>query len=101
MIIALGTNGNFNSSTGQKLIDYLGPDRTIYWIDAYGRDLPVQKDVNQTIRRVAAANQNVHVIAWSKEGGKHPDWFYQDGIHLNITGQKKFARFIKKNLITE
>ena len=101
VIIALGTNGNFNSATGQKLIDYLGPDRTIYWIDAYGRDLPVQKDVNQTIRRVAAANQNVHVIAWSKEGGKHPDWFYQDGIHLNITGQKKFARFIKKNLITE
>lgn len=101
VIIALGTNGNFNSATGQKLIDYLGPDRTIYWIDAYGRDLPVQKDVNQTIRRVAAANQNVHVIAWSKEGGKHPGWFYQDGIHLNITGQKKFARFIKKNLITE
>ena len=101
VIIALGTNGNFNSATGQKLIDYLGPDRTIYWIDAYGRDLPVQKDVNQTIRRVAAANQNDQVIAWSKEGGKHPDWFYQDGIHLNITGQKKFARFIKKNLITE
>lgn len=101
VIIALGTNGNFNSATGQKLIDYLGPYRTIYWIDAYGRDLPVQKDVNQTIRRVAAANQNVHVIAWSKEGGKHPGWFYQDGIHLNITGQKKFARFIKKNLITE
>ena len=51
--------------------------------------------------KTADANQNVHVIAWSKEGGKHPDWFYQDGIHLNITGQKKFARFIKKNLITE
>lgn len=67
MIIALGTNGNFNSATGQKLIDYLGPDRTIYWIDAYGRDLPVQKDVNQTIRRVAAANQNVHVICGQRK----------------------------------
>lgn len=101
VIIALGTNGNFNSATGQKLIDYLGPDRTIYWIDAYGRDLPGTKDVNNTIRRVAKANNNVHVIAWSKEGPKHPDWFYQDGIHLNITGQKKFAKFVQKNMITE
>ena len=101
VIIALGTNGNFNSATGQKLIDYLGPDRTIYWIDAYGRDLPGAKDVNNTIRRVAEANNNVHVIAWSKEGPKHPDWFYQDGIHLNITGQKKFAKFVRKNMITE
>ncbi len=101
VIIALGTNGNFNSATGQKLIDYLGPDRTIYWIDAYGRDLPGTKDVNNTIRRVAKANNNVHVISWSKEGPKHPDWFYQDGIHLNITGQKKFAKFVQKNMITE
>ena len=63
VIIALGTNGNFNSATGQKLIDYLGPDRTIYWIDAYGRDLPGAKDVNNTIRRVAEANNNVHVLS--------------------------------------
>lgn len=98
VIIALGTNGRFNSSTAQKLIDYLGPDRTIYWIDAYGRNLPVQKLVNDTIRKVAKANPNVRVIAWSKEGGKHPDWFYQDGIHLNITGQKKYARFVYKSM---
>ncbi len=98
VIIALGTNGCFNSSTAQKLIDYLGPDRTIYWIDAYGRNLPVQENVNKTIRKVAKANPNVQVIAWSKEGRKHPDWFYQDGIHLNITGQKKYARFIYKNV---
>ncbi len=36
IIISLGTNGNFNPATGQELIDYLGPDRTIYWINAYG-----------------------------------------------------------------
>ena len=49
VIIALGTNGNFNSKSGQKLIDYLGKDRTIYWIDTYGKHLDIQKDVNNTI----------------------------------------------------
>ena len=43
VIIALGTNSNFNSKSGQKLIDYLGKDRTIYWIDTYGKHLDIQK----------------------------------------------------------
>lgn len=94
VIIALGTNSNFNSKSGQKLIDYLGKDRTIYWIDTYGKHLDIQKDVNNTIQRVVAANKNVQRIYWSKEGVKHPDWFYQDGVHLNPHGEKKYARFI-------
>ena len=57
VIIALGTNSNFNSKSGQKLIDYLGKDRTIYWIDTYGKHLDIQKDVNNTIQRVVAANK--------------------------------------------
>ena len=43
---------------------------------------------------VVAANKNVQRIYWSKEGVKHPDWFYQDGVHLNPHGEKKYARFI-------
>lgn len=98
VIIALGTNGNFNSAVGQKLINYLGKDRTIYWIDVYGKDLSIQNEVNTTIDRVVSANKNVHRIYWSKEGAKHPDWFYQDGIHLNPHGEKKYAKFILEKL---
>jgi len=98
VIIALGTNGVFNSATGQALIDYLGTDRTIYWINAYGKNLGCQRDVNKTIQKLAKKNNNVSVIPWAKEGKKHPDWFYQDGIHLNPKGQAGFARFIKKKI---
>ena len=98
VIIALGTNGVFNPATGQALIDYLGTDRTVYWINAYGKNLSCQRDVNKTIQKLAKKNDNVSVIPWAKEGKKHPDWFYQDGIHLNPTGQAGFARFIKKKI---
>lgn len=94
VIISLGTNGNFNESTGQELIDYLGPDRTIYWINAYGKKLAIQDDVNKTINKLANENDNVHVISWAKKAKKHSDWFYQDGIHLNKEGQKGFAKFV-------
>lgn len=98
IIIALGTNGVFNPATGQALIDYLGADRKIYWINAYGKNLGCQREVNKTIQKLAKKNSNVSVIPWAKEGKKHSDWFYQDGIHLNPTGQAGFARFIKKNI---
>lgn len=94
VLIALGTNGKFNEVTGQELIDYLGTERTIYWITAYGKKLSWQKEVNHTIAKLAQKNPNVHLIPWAKEAKKHPDWFYQDGTHLNTKGQKGFAEFI-------
>lgn len=101
VIISLGTNGTFNSATGQELIDYLGGERTIYWIDAYGEKLDIQKEVNRTIHQLVKKNSNVHLIPWSQEGKKHPGWFYQDGTHLNLKGQEGFSRFIQKNIATE
>lgn len=96
VIISLGTNGKFNPATGQELIDYLGKDRTIYWVNVYGKDLRWQKIVNKTIQKLADNNVNVHVISWAKKARKHPDWFYQDGIHLNTAGQDGFSHFVKK-----
>lgn len=98
IIISLGINGKFNEVTGQELIDYLGKDRIIYWINAYGKKLAWQKDVNKTIQRLVDKNENLHLISWSKEGEKHPDWFYQDGTHLNTKGQTGFSQFVEKEI---
>lgn len=98
ILISLGTNGNFNPATGEALIDYLGGERTIYWINVYGKDLDIQKQVNSTIRNLVKKYDNVHLISWAEEGKKHPDWFYQDGIHLNTKGQSGFAEFIHEQL---
>lgn len=98
VIISLGTNSKFNPATGQELIDYLGSERTIYWINAYGKKLDFQKEVNKTIDNLAKKNQNVHVIYWDKEAKKHPNWFYQDGTHLNTKGQKGFSAFVIREM---
>ncbi len=98
VIISLGTNSKFNPVTGQELIDYLGSERTIYWINAYGKKLDFQKEVNKTIDNLAKKNPNVHVIYWDKEAKKHPNWFYQDGTHLNTKGQKGFSDFVIREM---
>ena len=96
VIISLGTNGKFNPATGKKLINCIGKKRSIYWINTYGKNLSWQKEVNTAIQNLADKNENVHVIPWAKEAKNHPDWFYQDGTHLNTKGQDGFSRFIKK-----
>lgn len=98
VIISLGTNGKFNPATGEKLINCIGKKRNIYWITAYGKNLSWQKEVNTAIQKLADKNKNVHVIPWAKEAKNHPDWFYQDGTHLNTKGQDEFSRFIKKQI---
>lgn len=94
VILALGTNGPFAPSDGQGLIDRLGPERQIYWVTAYGSHLSWQEQSNESIRTVAAQNDNVTVVDWAALASGHGDWLYSDGIHLQGGGQSAYARMI-------
>ncbi len=98
VIIHLGTNSRFDQETGQKLIDYLGPDRTIYWMTCRGPSLYYINDVNDTIRQLAEANSNVSVLDWQAYSAEHYEWFYSDGIHLNPDGRIAYTHFIADQL---
>lgn len=96
VVIALGTNGTFSQETGQALIDYLGTDRNIYWVYAYG--VSWQDDSNSVIAALAANNANVTVIDWPAYASGHSDYFYNDGIHLNGTGRSAYAQMLVDNV---
>lgn len=98
VIIALGTNGSFDSAVGQKLIDQLGTEREIYWITAYGKHLQWQDSVNDMIRQLAENNENIHVIDWAEQAAVHPEWLYDDGIHLNPSGQEAYTKLILEHI---
>lgn len=98
VIIALGTNGSFDLSSGQEIIDRLGRDRDIYWVTVYGTYLQWQDSSNETIYQLSEKNENVHIIDWAGEASSHPEWFYEDGIHLNVSGQEAYADLILKSI---
>ncbi len=95
VILHLGTNGIFNQATGQEVIDYLGSDRTIYWINVYGPGLDWQNDVNTIITALCDANANVILLDWAAQASQHAEWFYSDGIHLNPEGAQAYSDFIR------
>ena len=54
--------------------------------------------MNASIAQIAEKYDNVQVIPWAQEGKKQPDWFYQDGVHLNAKGQSGFSEYIGKQI---
>ena len=98
VVMGLGTNGAFTQETGQALVNQIGNHRQIYWVNVYGQGVDWQASANQTIQQLAKHNRNVHVINWHHAATHHPQWFYDDGIHLNPTGQAAFAKLVKQNV---
>ena len=95
IILHLGTNGAFRRSVGQEIIDQLGSDRQIYWVTVYAPGVAWAAQSNATIKALAGANSNVHLIDWANYAKGHRSWFFSDGIHLKPEGQKAYADLIK------
>ena len=94
VIIGLGTNGPVNKEDAEAFLDYLGSNRSIYLITAYGKKLSWQNSVNSTLHQLAMEYDNVKIIDWANIAPYHPEWFYKDGIHLKTDGQIGYAKFI-------
>lgn len=95
VVIALGTNGVFNEKAGQDLIDLIGSDRHIYWVNVFGDSIQWEDDSNKVIKKLCDKNENVTLVDWHSFAAGHDSWFYHDGIHLKPEGQKKYAGMIK------
>ena len=99
VVIALGTNGYFREDTGQALINAIGSDRNIYWVNVYGEHLEWQYKTNGTIRSLSRNNPNVELISWVKLIRANQDWLYEDGIHVEKAGQEAYAGMIYNELV--
>ena len=68
------------------------------WVTVYGQHLQWQNDSNFIIHTLAEKNDNVHIIDWENTAPSHPEWFYDDGIHLNADGQVAYADLLFRSI---
>lgn len=94
VVVALGSNGSFSQNTGQEVLDAIGSDCTIYWSIPYGKYLYYQADIARILDDLAKENENLTILDWPGAAEKHPEWFYDDGMHLNESGQEGYAAFL-------
>lgn len=97
VIFALGTNGLIqNESSVQTLIDAVG-GKPLYFV-TIRCPLPLQDMNNEVLRRFAANNPNVGIIDWHGASEGHPEYLYDDGIHLTNTGMQAYAQLVRQAL---
>lgn len=100
VVIALGTNGPIAGQERyevctKKLIEDIGPNRQIFWVNIYGPSLTWQDTNNNYIAKMAAEHSNIHVVDWYNTVAPHTkEWLGGDNIHPNDTGSIEYAKLI-------
>lgn len=72
-------------------------DKQVYWINIKApRDW--ESTVNDTLQSLVGKYPNLKIIDWHSESQNHPEYFYDDEIHLNETGRAAYAKFLHSSV---
>lgn len=99
VLLSLGTNGPFTSDDVAAIMNVIGNKRKVFAINVYVPTRRWQNDVNTTWDTVAKKYDNLTIIDWYDYSKDHSDWFYEDQVHPNGTGQVYYTRLITKALV--
>lgn len=104
VVIALGTNGpiagyeKYEVQT-RALLEYLGPDRHIFWVNVYCPELAWQQTNNDYLANMVKEHPNVTIVDWYSLISQHTDWLSGDGIHPNDEGTAAYAKLVHDTMV--
>jgi lysophospholipase L1-like esterase len=85
VVIGLGTNGTVKESDVRKVIELLGSDRKLVFVNCRVPRSWCEGD-NKTFTKVAAEYANVIIADWYSASADYDEYFYKDGFHPNNKG---------------
>jgi lysophospholipase L1-like esterase len=97
VVVHLGTNGTISAGDCDRLIEHAGPRRRVF-LTTIKVPRGWEGPNNDTLNVCANAHDEVHVIRWWSKSHDHPEWFADDGYHLNAEGQQVFASFVDRSV---
>ena len=83
VVIGLGSNSPFPIEDGEEVLDFLGEDRTVYWVTCYGRYLDWQDEVNELIHTLDEEYDNLYVLDWSSVAPENPAGYVQTTAYIS------------------
>lgn len=93
VIIALGTNGAFSPQELDSLLASLSTAKQIILVNIrVPRDW--EQQVNRMLAQAAADYPNVSLADWHSASKGHPEYFYEDGVHLRPEGAKAYTALL-------
>jgi len=95
VVVHMGTNGVITQGHMDAIMDILKDRKRVVFVN-----LKVPRRWEQPDNEVLAANvpkyPNAVLIDWHTLGGSHPEYFYEDGIHLRPEGARAYAELIRQ-----
>lgn len=97
VVFALGTNGPASDEQIDALVNAVGPDKHIFFINTRS-PLDWVDTTNNAIAGAASRFDNVSVIDWFSASAGHDEYFDGDGTHLNVEGSEAYLNLIDASI---
>jgi len=97
VIVQLGTNGTVDPGEFDRMMGILSDRQKVVIVNAKV-PRPWEQQVNDTLEAGVKKYKNAVLLDWHGYGGAHPEFFYDDGIHLRPAGADAYARFVAQAL---
>ncbi len=94
LVINLGTNDYPSDRCKDNVMKYAG-DSKVFWLNATGPDFD---NNNEELVKYADKHDNIYVLDWVNIVKDHPEYLYNDYIHLRPQGFKPYADFIRNEI---
>ncbi len=93
VVVQLGTNGTVDPGDFDRMMSMLSDRKKVVIINA---KVPRQweQQVNDALAAGVKKYRNAVLLDWHGYGGQHPEFFYDDGIHLRPEGAAAYAQFV-------
>ncbi|MFB9768656.1 esterase [Lactiplantibacillus modestisalitolerans] len=98
VLVNLGTNGPTDQATINGIIDQIGSQHEIYWVNTRVPGKKWQDANNQLIENAAKQYSNVHLIDWLYVSDGNDNWFDDDNLHPNTLGQREYTATVGQTM---
>jgi peptidoglycan/LPS O-acetylase OafA/YrhL/lysophospholipase L1-like esterase len=97
VIVQLGTNGTVDPGDFDRMMTLLS-DRTKVVIINAKVPRAWEQQVNDTLAAGVKKYKNAVLLDWHGYASQHPDFFWDDGVHLRPEGAAAYAQFVAQAL---
>ena len=98
VLINLGTNGPTSAAEIDGIIDQIGSNHQIYWVNTRVQGKDWQDPNNQLIAAAAKKYNNVHLIDWLYVAQDNDNWFVKDNLHPNSLGEREYTATVGQTM---
>ena len=100
VVVDLGNNGTFTGDQLDSLMSLLGSARLVILVNLKEEE-PWTAANNQVIEGAPREFHNAVLVNWVAASSVHPEYFWDDGLHLRPEGAQVYAGLIRAALATD